>query len=85
MAGARGKQVGPWTLGEQLGRGGNATAWVATRGNDDESVALKVINATKVQVFSARSCWLVKPVRRRRPGSRHAEDRQVTQRAWSPR
>ena len=37
------------------------------------------------EVFSARSRWLVKPVRRRRPGSRHAEDRQVTQRAWSPR
>ena len=48
MAGAQGKQVGPWTLGEQLGHGGNATVWVATRGNDDESVALKVINATKV-------------------------------------
>src|SRR5947208_10963131 len=25
------KRVGPWTLGERLGRGGNATVWEAAR------------------------------------------------------
>lgn len=43
------QRVGPWTLGERLGRGGNATVWVATRPGDDRSVALKVINVKKVE------------------------------------
>lgn len=49
MAGAPGQRVGPWTLGEQLGRGGNALVFVATRDGDDTPVALKVINTTKVE------------------------------------
>jgi len=49
MAGAPGQRVGPWTLGEQLGRGGNAAVFVATRDGDDAPVALKVINTTKVE------------------------------------
>lgn len=49
MAGVQGQQVGPWTLGEQLGRGGNAAVFVATRDGDDAPVALKVINTTKVE------------------------------------
>lgn len=40
--------VGPWTLGERLGRGGNAQVWCATRASSDSPVALKVINATNV-------------------------------------
>lgn len=43
------QQLGPWVLGEQLGRGGNATVWAATRPGDDAPVALKVINVTKVE------------------------------------
>lgn len=43
------QRVGPWTLGEQLGRGGNATVWAATRAGNDTPVALKVINVTKVE------------------------------------
>lgn len=49
MGSVRGQQVGPWTLLEQLGRGGNATVFVATREGDSAPVALKVINATKVE------------------------------------
>ena len=40
--------VGPWTLGDRLGRGGNAQVWNATRASSDTPVALKVINATNV-------------------------------------
>lgn len=47
--GAQGRRVGPWTLGDRLGRGGNATVWRATRDGDTSSVALKVINVTKVE------------------------------------
>lgn len=43
-----GRTVGPWTLHEKLGRGGNATVWRATRASGDEA-ALKVINTTKAQ------------------------------------
>lgn len=43
------KRVGPWTLGEQLGRGGNATVWSATRPGDKKPVALKVVNVAKVE------------------------------------
>lgn len=39
--------VGPWTLIEKLGSGGNAVVWRATRDGLDGEVALKVINATK--------------------------------------
>lgn len=41
------RQIGDWTLGDQLGRGGNATVWRASRPGDDQDVALKVLNTTK--------------------------------------
>jgi serine/threonine protein kinase len=44
---AESRTIGPWTLIEQLGRGGNAVVWRATRDGLDEEAALKVINATK--------------------------------------
>ncbi len=40
--------IGPWTLHEKLGAGGNATVWRAAREASD-AVALKVIHATKAQ------------------------------------
>src|SRR6266536_724138 len=43
-----GDLIGPWTLREKLGAGGNATVWRASR-DGSEDVALKVINATKTQ------------------------------------
>jgi hypothetical protein len=41
--------IGPWRLGERLGKGGNATVWRAInqRGDGDEC-ALKVLNSAKV-------------------------------------
>jgi serine/threonine protein kinase len=48
------RTVGPWLLGERLGRGGNATVWKATRPGTGGAVALKVINATKAQRESYR-------------------------------
>jgi serine/threonine protein kinase len=45
----QGQTVGPWTLGERLGRGGNATVWNATRSAAEPTVALKIINATRVE------------------------------------
>jgi serine/threonine protein kinase len=41
--------VGPWALGERLGRGGNATVWEATQSGSTTAVALKLINTTKVE------------------------------------
>lgn len=41
--------VGPWTLRERLGRGGNASVWRATRPDDSAHVALKLLNTTKVE------------------------------------
>lgn len=41
------KVVGPWTLHEKLGKGGNADVWRASRGK--EEVALKVIHSTKAK------------------------------------
>ena len=41
------RTLGPWTLIEKLGSGGNAVVWRATRDGLDGEVALKVINATK--------------------------------------
>ena len=43
------RTVGPWTLGECLGHGGNATVWKATRSRSVTAVALKLINTTKVE------------------------------------
>jgi serine/threonine protein kinase len=48
MSESPGQTVGPWTLQDPLGRGGNATVWVATR-PELEPVALKLINTTKVE------------------------------------
>jgi serine/threonine protein kinase len=44
---AESRTIGPWTLIEELGRGGNAIVWRATRDGLDGDAALKVINATK--------------------------------------
>jgi hypothetical protein len=44
---AESRTIGPWTLIEQLGRGGNAVVWRATRDGRDGEAAVKVINATK--------------------------------------
>jgi serine/threonine protein kinase len=44
-----GQTVGPWTLHETLGRGGNATVWKAARPESETPVALKLINTTKVE------------------------------------
>jgi serine/threonine protein kinase len=41
--------VGPWTLHEQLGRGGNGTVWRASCSESDTDVALKIINSTRVE------------------------------------
>lgn len=41
--------VGPWTVVERLGSGGNAVVWRATREEFHEEVALKVVNATKAE------------------------------------
>jgi len=40
------RTIGPWTLIEELGRGGNAVVWRATRDGLGGEAALKVINAT---------------------------------------
>ncbi len=37
------RPLGPWALGKQLGQGGNATVYRATRDDWDRPVALKVI------------------------------------------
>jgi serine/threonine protein kinase len=41
--------VGPWTLHESLGHGGNASVWKATRSAAEPAVALKLINSKKVE------------------------------------
>ena|SRR5215216_7242118 len=43
-----GNSIGPWTLHEKLGVGGNATVWRASD-EDGKVVALKLINTTKAQ------------------------------------
>ena len=47
MSAAEERTLGPWTLHEKLGEGGNATVWHATRTETGEEVALKVIDAKK--------------------------------------
>ncbi len=42
------ESIGPWARHDVLGRGGNATVWRATRTEDDEQVALKVIDSRMV-------------------------------------
>jgi hypothetical protein len=44
-----GDSIGPWTLGERLGVGGNATVWRASRDGGEE-VALKLINSTRLSM-----------------------------------
>ena len=46
---SRGQAVGPWTLHEQLDRGGNGTVWKATRPDAETVVALKVLNVTQIE------------------------------------
>jgi hypothetical protein len=43
------RTVGPWTLGERLGRGGDAVVCKATRSGSVTSAALKLINTTKIE------------------------------------
>jgi len=43
------RRIGPWTLQDLLGRGGNASVWSATRSSDESPAALKIINTFKVQ------------------------------------
>ena len=49
MSEPRGQTVGPWTLHEQLGHGGNGTVWKATRPDAETAIALKVLNVTKIE------------------------------------
>jgi len=49
MSESRGQTVGPWTLHEQLGHGGNGTVWKATRPGAETPVALKVLTITKIE------------------------------------
>lgn len=44
---AAGDRIGPWTLLEPLGRGGNATVWKASRTVDDDVIALKVLDVRR--------------------------------------
>ncbi|MCW3026796.1 MAG: hypothetical protein JWN81_7, partial [Solirubrobacterales bacterium] len=41
------RTIGPWTLLEELGKGGNATVWSARRSGEPEPIALKVIDAIR--------------------------------------
>ena len=54
MSESREQTVGPWRLHEQLGHGGNGTIWQATRSDAEIAIALKVLNATKIQHESYR-------------------------------
>jgi serine/threonine protein kinase len=49
MTDPSGQNVGPWTLIQPLGRGGNATVWRASRHGSETPVPLKLINTTKVE------------------------------------
>ena len=49
MSEPRGQTVGPWTLHEQLGHGGNGTVWQATGPGAEAAIALKVLNVTKIE------------------------------------
>lgn len=49
MAAPQGERVGPWLLGVQLGRGGNATVWAATHHDTGSTAAVKIINTKKVE------------------------------------
>lgn len=43
------RQLGPWSLGQKLGEGGNSVVYVATRPELAGPVALKVINERRVE------------------------------------
>ena len=48
------RMIDVWTLGEELGRGGNAVVYTATRPELPDPVALKVLTTTKAQKESYR-------------------------------
>jgi serine/threonine protein kinase len=48
------RMIEAWTLGEELGRGGNALVYRATRPELPDAVALKVLTTTKAQKESYR-------------------------------
>jgi eukaryotic-like serine/threonine-protein kinase len=48
------RTLGPWTLGEELGRGGNAIVYKATRPELQGLVALKILTTTKAHKESYR-------------------------------
>lgn len=43
------RKIGPWELGEKLGKGGNATVWVAVHAETGESAAVKLLDTRKRQ------------------------------------
>jgi serine/threonine protein kinase len=47
MSGDAHRRVGSWTLQKEIGRGGNATVWLATRVASEDPVALKVLHTSK--------------------------------------
>lgn len=48
------RMIGPWIVGEELGRGGNAVVYQSTRPELPNAVALKVLTTTKAQKESYR-------------------------------
>jgi serine/threonine protein kinase len=54
MSESQRQAVGPWTLHEQLGHGGNGTVWQATCPGVETAIALKVLNARKIDHESYR-------------------------------
>jgi serine/threonine protein kinase len=49
MSSSTSRKVGPWTLREQIGEGGNGTVWVAAREHSETEVALKIIKTHNVK------------------------------------
>lgn len=47
MSASADRQIGPWRLLEELGRGGNAVVWRAVHETDGSEVALKVLKSRK--------------------------------------
>jgi serine/threonine protein kinase len=49
MSESRGQTVGPWTLHEHLGHGGNGNVWMATRPGAETAAAVKILTVTKIE------------------------------------